>query len=253
MKKLLTIVLVLTLVTSSSVPVFAADKDAKLVSIEDVITKDGENANIKESIKAITDSNGNIYFPSYKDSKINKITIENGTQNGNVELIKNGDIEYNSLNFKEKNTEVTFDLEIIQEKTYVEKGAKIGSTFPKNINMIEFKDKNNSPLNIENYTINLAAPIGYELLNIVNFDPEKEYEVFEKDRKIFGKYAFGKIKSGSDMKLAINIYNKNKTFNYIVWGMAIIISILFMVKNKDLLTKAKEEKLKNKSLKIKNI
>ncbi|GAA0076741.1 hypothetical protein UT300005_11190 [Clostridium sp. CTA-5] len=253
MKKLLTILLALTLVTSSSAPVFATDNDAKLVSVEDVITKDGENANIKESIKSITDSNGNIYFPAYKDSKIDKVIIENGTQNGNVELIKNGDMEYNLLNFKEKNEEVTFDIEIIQEKTYVEKKAKVGNTLPQNINMIEFKEKNSSPLNIENYTISLAAPDGDELLNIVNFDPEKKYEIFEKDGKTFGKYAFGKIKSGSDMRLAINIYNKNKTFNYIVWAIAIIISIFFMVKNKDLLTKAKEEKLKNKSLKIKNI
>ncbi|SFC94042.1 hypothetical protein [Clostridium uliginosum] len=247
MKKLLTVLLALTLIILPAEQVFAADKDGKLISIEDVITKNGENANIKESITAITDSNGKVDFPSYKDSKINKITIENGTQNGDVELIKNGDIEYNSLNFTEKNKEVKFSIEIIQEKTYVEKAAKIGSTFPQNVKLIEFKEKNNSPLNIENYTINLAAPNGYELLHIVDFNPEKQYEVFQKDGQTFGKFEFKKVKCGSDMKLSINVYNKNKTFNYIVWALAIVISILFMIKNRDLLEKAKEEKLKTKN------
>ncbi len=249
MKKLLTILLALTLIVSASESAFAAGKEVKLVSIDDIITKDGKNANIKESIKAITDSNGNIYFPSYKNSIINKITVEEGTQNGDIKLIKNGDIEYNSLNFKEKNKKVKFFLEITQEKTYVEKKAKIGNTFPQNVKLIDFTGKNTSPLNIENYTVSLAAPKGYEILNIVGFNSEKQYKVFEKDGKIFGSYVLGKIKSGSEMKFSINVYNKNKNFNYIVWVLAIVISISFMVKNKDLLQKAKEEKLKKKNLK----
>lgn len=251
MKKLLTILIALMVLVPSSMPVFAADKVGKIISIDDVITKDSENANIKENIKAITDSNGNIYFPCYKNSKINEVTIEKGTKNGDVKVIKNGDIKYNSLNFKEKNEEVIFNLDITQEKTYVEEKAKIGNTVPGGVKLIQFKGKNDSPLNIDNYTVSLAAPKGYELLNIVDFNAEKPYKVFEKDGKNFGSFVFGKIKSGSEIKFSINVYKKNKVFNYVVWGFAIVISILFMIKNKDLLKKAKEEKLKKKSLKNK--
>lgn len=210
MKKLMTILLALTLIFLSLGSAFAADKEAKLVSIDDVITKDGKNANIKESIKAITDSRGNIYFPSHKNGTINKITVEEGTQNGNINLIKNGDIEYNSLNFKEKNKEVKLFLEITQEETYIEKKAKIGNTFPQNVKLIDFKGRNASPLNIENYTVSLAAPKGYELLNVVEFDPEKKYRIFEKDGETFGSYVFGKIKSGDEIKFQLMCMTKIK-------------------------------------------
>ncbi|GAA0725154.1 hypothetical protein GCM10008905_20020 [Clostridium malenominatum] len=207
----------------------------KLEKVEDTLTPDGKNAIISQKITAVTNDNGEVAFPLYSKSKILKVEAIKGSIAEKQKTVEYGDQKYNLIIFNEKRSEVTFEVTMNKEGLYEGKKAKLGDTFPSGALTIEHKVVNTSPNAIKSYSAKIAAPKGKELLNIVNYDAEEAFDITEKDGYVFGGFDFEGISAGQETKLAINIFSPLKTHVMVVWVAAVILSVAFMVKNKDLL------------------
>lgn len=212
----------------------------ELISVEDKVIPSGENATITQRIDARTDTEGEVAFPAYKNSQIENVDVLGGTLLKEPEERKIGDKKYYVIAFDEKESEVSFIVTLSQEGTYEGDEADLGDTFPKDVVEIEYKAVNTSPLNIGKYSAQIAVPEGKQLLNIIGYNAKKPYSIIKADGYIFGKYDFGSIDAGEEVKLAINIYNQSNKSVIGVWVSIIIISIFFMFKNRYLLFKVKE-------------
>lgn len=207
----------------------------KLEKVEDTLIPDGNDAVISQKITAITNDKGQVAFPLYSKSKILKVEATKGTIIEKQKKVEYGDQKYNLITFNDKKSEVVFEVVMDKENVYKGKKAKLGDTFPGGVVTIEHKVTNNSPNDIKSYSIKIAAPKGKELLNIVDFDAKKEFNVSEKDGYVFGGFNFGDVKAGKESKLSINVFSPLKTHGILVWTLTIILSVFFMIKNKDLL------------------
>lgn len=211
----------------------------KLDKVEDTLIPDGKNAIITQKITAVTNENGEVAFPLYSKSKILKVEAIKGSIFEKEKKVEYGDQKYNLIVFNEKKSEVIFKVTMNKEGVYEGKSAKLGDTFPSGVLTIEHKAVNTSPNAIKAYSAKIAAPKGKELLNIVDYDAEEAFSVTKEDGYVFGGFDFGGINAGKETKLSINILSPQKTHVTLVWVAAVILSIAFMVKNKELL-KAKK-------------
>lgn len=210
----------------------------KLEKVEDKLIPDGKNAIISQKITAVTNDKGEVAFPSYEDSEILKVEAATGNIVQSPKVDKYGDKSYNVIVFDEKNSEVNFEVSIRQEDIYEGEEADLGDTFPGGALEIKYEAVNTSPNDIKSYSARIAVPQGKELLNIVDYNPKKAFNIAEEDGYVFGEYHFKGIDAGEEAELAINIYSPKKTRIIAVWIGAIIISMAFMAKNKHLLSKA---------------
>lgn len=220
-----------------STNVYAADL-GKLEKVEDKLIPNGKNAIISQKITAVTNDKGQVAFSLYKKSEIVKVEATKGNIVEKVQKVENGDQKYNVIVFDEKKSEVSFEVTINKEGGYEGKSAKLGDTYPGGVSTVEYKVANTSPNAIKAYSAQIAVPKGKELLNIVDYDPEKAFSIVEKDGYVFGGFNFESIDAGKETKLAINILEPKKTYAIVVWAAAAILSIAFMIKNKHLLKKA---------------
>lgn len=237
MKKKRFLLLIVAFVCLFSTRVYAMDL-GKLEKVEDTLIPDGKNAIILQKITAVTNDKGEVAFSLYDESEILKVEATKGSIVETPQKVENGDQEYNLIVFNEKKSEVTFEVTMNKEGVYEGEEAKLGDTFPGGVLAIEHKVVNTSPNNIESYSAEIAVPKGKELLNIVDYDPEEAFNIIEKDGYVFGGFDFKDIDTGQETKLAINIMKPNKTYVIQVWALAVILSVLFMIKNKHLLKKA---------------
>lgn len=234
MKKIIFPLLAVVFICIFSSTAYAMDL-GKLEKVEDTLIPNGKNAIISQKITAVTNDKGEVAFPLYSKSKILKVEAIKGGILEKQKTIEYGDQKYNLIVFNEKNSEVIFEVAMNKEGVYEGKKAKLGDTFPSGVLTIEHKFVNTSPNAIKSYSAKIAAPKGKELLNIVDYDAEKAFNITEKDGYVFGGFDFGGISSGKETKLAINIFSPLKTHVTLVWVAAIILSAAFMVKNKELL------------------
>jgi hypothetical protein len=234
MKKKKFALLTAALICLLSSNVYAADL-GKLDKVEDILIPDGKNAVIVQKITAVTNDKGEVAFPLYSKSKISKVEAKKGSIAENQKTVENGNQKYNLIVFNEKKAEVAFEVTMNKESVYEGKKAKLGDTYPDGVLNIENKLVNTSPNDIKAYSAKMAVPKGKELLNIVDFDAGKAFSITETDGYVFGGFDFGTISSGKETKLAINIFSPLKTHAALVWVAAVIISAVFMIKNKELL------------------
>lgn len=234
MKKIIFSLAVVVFISIFSSTVYAMEL-GKLEKVEDTLIPDGKNSIIIQQINAVTNDKGEVAFPLYSKSKVLKVEIIKGSVLDNIKTVEYGDQKYNLIVFNEKNSEVTFGVTMNKEGVYEGKKAKLGDTFPSGVLTIEHKVVNSSPNAIKAYSAKIAAPKGRELLNIVDYDAEKAFNITEKDGYVFGGFDFGSISAGKETKLAINIFSPMKIHVTLVWIAAIILSAAFMIKNKELL------------------
>ncbi|WP_353095211.1 hypothetical protein [Tissierella praeacuta] len=236
MKKL---IFLLVLMMSFSTIVYA-DNVGELNSIKDVVIPSEDNGIITTTIIGITNSNGELVIPKYKDAEITNIDVKAGSLTGNFEVVENGSLKYHVVRFKERESNVEFVITQTQENTFELAESKQKGTFPGNVKMVTFNMVNNTPVEIGKYDLEMAIPENYELYNIVGYDPEEPYNIFSIANTKYGAFEFEKLSVGKDVKLSINIIKPNNAFNIILWIAVILISVFFLYKNRDMLKKAKE-------------
>jgi hypothetical protein len=234
MKKIIFSLLAVVFICIFSSTAYAMDL-GKLEKVEDTLIPDGKNAIISQKITAVTNDKGEVAFPLYSKSKIVKVEATKGSIFEKEKTVEYGDQKYNLIVFNEKKSEVVFEVTMNKEGVYEGKKAKLGDTFPSGVLTIEHKVVNTSPNAIKAYSAKIAAPKGKELLNIVDYDAEKAFNITEKDGYVFGGFNFEGISAGKETKLAINIFSPLKMHVILVWVVAVILSVAFMVKNKELL------------------
>ncbi|KEI18089.1 hypothetical protein [Clostridium haemolyticum] len=234
MKKIIFALLAVVFTCMFSISAYAMDL-GKLEKVEDTLIPDGKNAIISQKITAITNDKGEVAFPLYSKSKMLKVEAIKGSIFEKQKKVEYGDQKYNLIIFNEKNSQVIFEVSMNKEGVYKGKKAKLGDTFPGGVSMIEHKVVNTSPNAIKSYSTKIAVPKGKELLNIVGYDAKKAFNVTEKDGYIFGGFDFGGMSSGKETKFAINTFSPLKVHIILVWILAIILSVAFMIKNKHLL------------------
>lgn len=233
MKKIIfTLLVVFTCIFSSTA--YAMDL-GNLEKVEDTLIPDGKNAIISQKITAVTNDKGEVAFPLYSKSKILKVEAIKGSIFKNQKTVEYGDQKYNLIVFNEKNSQVVFEVAMNKDGVYKSKKAKLGDTFPAGVLTIEHKVENTSPNDIKSYSAKIATPKAKQLLNIVDYDAKKAFNITEKDGYVFGGFDFGDISSGKETKLAINIFSPLKAHATLVWVAAVILSVAFMMKNKELL------------------
>ncbi|WP_051623466.1 hypothetical protein [Clostridium hydrogeniformans] len=245
MKKLMTMLLILIMTFSFSSVAFGSEL-GELDSIKDVVLPDKEKGSITTTITGTTDEKGILVLPSYKDTEITKVNVKTGKLIENLKKQKNGSLEYYVAKFEEKESKVELILTQTQDKTFTISASKQKETFPGNVKVVNYKMRNNTPIEVKKYELEMGIPEGYELYNIAGYDPELSYKIFAKDGTKYGSFDFGRLSAGKDIKFSINIYKKGANFNFILWGAVILISAYFMYKNKGVLKEAKELKEKEK-------
>lgn len=245
MKKIISSIIMVALIFTFTNNIYAMEL-GELISVYDKVIPNGENATITQTIEAKTSGEGEVAFPVYKDSEIATVEVVNGTMIKEPELVNVGDKKYYIITFGEKEQEVKFVITLNQEGTYEIEEADLGDTYPANAEEIAYKVMNSSPLDIGTYSAQLAVPKGKELLNIVKYSAKKPYSIVKEDGYLFGQYNFKGVDAGEEIELAINVYTTSKASGVFIWIAGIIISIIFMMKNRCLLQKAKEQKLKKK-------
>lgn len=234
MKKMIFALLAVVFTCIVSVNAYAVDL-GKLEKVEDTLIPDGKNAIISQKITAVTNDKGEVAFPLYSKSKISKVESIKGNISEKQKKVEYGDEKYNLIVFKEKNSQVIFQVSMNKENGYKGKKAKIGDTFPGGALAIEHKVVNTSPNTIKSYSTKIAVPKGKELLNIVGYDAKKDFKVTEENGYIFGGFDFGSVNSGKETKFAINTFSPLKVHRILVWVGAVVLSVAFMLKNKHLL------------------
>lgn len=238
MKRKIFSLVVVVFISIFSSTAYAMDL-GKLEKVEDTLIPDGKNAIIIQQINAVTNDKGEVAFPLYSKSKVLKVEAQKGSILDNLKTVEYGDQKYNLIVFNEKNTEVTFVVTMNKEGVYEGKKAKLGDTFPSGVLTIEHKVVNTSPNDIKAYSAKISVPKGKELLNIVDYDAKKPFNITKKDGYVLAGFDFGGISAGEEAKLAINIFSPKKAHVTLVWIAAIILSVAFMIKNKELLKSKK--------------
>lgn len=244
MKKTLYTAILLILSIMFSGNIYASDL-GELISINDRVIPDGENAIITQTIKAVTGTDGSLAVPYYKNSEILSLEIKKGSSADSPQKAVVGDKTYRLLDFGRQNSEVEFTLTLRMEGAYELEEADLGDTFPSNAFEIQYKVINTSPLNIGKYSVEVAAPGNFELLNIENFSAKKPYSIFREGNYAFGAYNFKGIDAGEEIKFTMNVYRTSRLAVVLIWISGILLSAMFMFKNRELLAKAKA--LKSKS------
>lgn len=234
MKKTFIIILALFIVSVFPSNAYGADFGS-LESVQDTLIAEGEDALIHQKITAVTNAAGEIAFPLYSKTEIVSVKAEQGSIAVDPKVVEYGDNKFHVLTFNEKAAEVAFQVVIKKPGTYEGKKAKLGDTFPSGARTIEYKVVNSAPIAIKSYSVEIAAPEGKELLNIVGFDAEEAFTITQKEGKTFGGFDFEEVAAGKEVKLAINIFSPMKIHSTLVWILSILISVAFMIKNKDLL------------------
>ena len=234
MKKAIIVMLALLAVSVFSSTAYAMDFGS-LESVQDTLTPDGKDAIIHQKITAVTNENGEIAFPLYSKTEMISIESEKGSILEAPKTVEYGDHKFNVVVFSEKEAEVSFEVIIRKAGVYTGKKAKLGDTFPSGALTIEHKVVNSSPNAIKSYSVKMAAPEGKELLNIVGYDAEEAFGITKEDGTVFGGFDFEEVDAGQEVKLAINIFSPMKIHSTLVWILSGLISVAFMVKNKDLL------------------
>lgn len=234
MRKILQSLFLITVLCLSYGTVYASDFGS-ISSIDDQIVPDGENAIIYQSVSAVTNDAGEVSIPFNKKNEIVEVNAISGNISSMPQTVEVGDNKYQTLVFEEKNSDVAFMLVMQQEGFYVGEEADLGDTFPKDALELSYKFQNNTPINIGSYSLKIAAPKETELLNIVDYSAKKAFSITKENENIYGGFDFGKLVSGKEVKLAINVYTPNKGKNMLLIIGAILISVAYMLKNKDLL------------------
>lgn len=238
MKKELFLVLIL-LVASISFSMTFAEGFGSIEKIEDRIVPEGENAIIYQSITAVTNDSGEVIFPFNKKNEIVDIEVAEGTMTVEPTIIEMGDTKYHTVTFEGSNQNVVFTVSMKQEGFYEGEEADLGDTFPKDVKEVGYKFLNNTPVEIQSYKMFIGVPEEMELLNIVDFKDSKPFSITKSDGRTFGGFDYGTLAVGKEAKLAVNLYKNNKTLSMVIIGLAFLISILFMYKNKHLLKSTK--------------
>ena len=140
------------------------------------------------------------------------------------------------------------DIKQVVEGVYELKKAKLKKTFPGKVKKVSYELQNTAPITIDDYKCDMVVTSGYELFNIVDYDAEENFEIFEKDGIKYGSNHIVKIKSGESFKITLNLIPENNYNPFIIWTFVILVSTYSLYKNKDILIKAKEMSLKNKNL-----
>lgn len=234
MKKAIIVMLALLAVSMFSSTAYAMEFGS-LESVQDTLTPDGKDAIISQQITAVTNENGEVAFPLYSKTEIISIDADKGSILEDPKVIEYGDHKFNVVVFSEKESEVSFKVTIKKTGVYEGKKAKLGDTFPSGALTIEHKAVNSSPNTIKSYSIKIAAPEGKELLNIVGYDAEEAFGITQEDGQVFGGFDFEEVDAGQEVKLAINIFSPMKIHSTLVWILSGLISVAFMLKNRDLL------------------
>jgi hypothetical protein len=234
MKKIKTILFAFLVMGMLTTPVLAQDFGV-LNQITDRVTPEGDNGKIVQVIVAETNEEGQVAFPKYSKTELVEVTASKGTLTGDPEEVEYGDTSYYLATFDEKGAEVEFTVTLTKEGLYVGKKAKLGDTFPNGAITVEHKVTNTSPNTIASYGVTVVAPEGKELLNIVDYDAEDPFTYAVEEGRPVGGYDFEEVKPGKEVKLALNFYAPQKQHTVMIWAFSAVISVAFMLKNKDLL------------------
>lgn len=246
MKSMCKIILTLALCMMLCVPAMAAEL-GELETVVDIVTPDGQNAKISTIVTGVTDSEGKLALPAYKDASLDDAAATQGTLQGAPEKAANGGAKYYIAQFSEKEAPVTLTLAWTQEGTYVPGKAKTKDTAPGNLKAFVYSMTNSAPLKIGSYVLDMALPQGWELSSIVGYDAEEDFDIYVKDGMKYGHYTFGELGIGGKAKFTINASQTGAAFTAVMWIITIGVSAFFLYKNKEMLTEAKEADAKKKA------
>lgn len=224
----------------------AAEQLGEMTQVTDTVLAEGEHGKIKTQITGVTDGEGCLAIPLYKDAEMISAAAISGTLDGAIKEQETGMTKYLVAQFVEKNKEVNLEIIWDQNETYKMKQAKTKGTAPGGLKVITYSMVNTAPVIIENYQLHFAVPDGYELAAISGYDPEEEYEIRTIDGYKFGSYHFGEVMAGQESSLAINIKKSGGNMAVFMWAVTIVVSAFFLYKNKNMLKEAKELDAKKK-------
>lgn len=246
-KSLAVLTIIFSLLLSTTC--FGAESLGELTTVTDTVLEDGANGRISTTAEGLTNTAGELAFPSYQDAELLSIKAVKGTLTSDPTVIENGSITYYLLQFSEAESEVAFTIEWTQTDTYVPSKAKTKDTAPGGLKAIKYSMLNASPIPIAEYHLDLAVPDGFELSSIVDYDPEEDFSVSASDGTKFASYTFGQIKQGGEAKMTINIKKVGSSMAIIMWAITILVSAFFLYKNRRMLTEAKELAAKKAAMK----
>lgn len=239
MKKLMYLTLAVVLCLSMTVTAMA-DNLGEITGMNDTVTPDGENGIITSVIAGVTDGDGVLALPAYKDATIVSAVATKGTLSSPPENASIGSTKYYLAQFAEKEAEVELTVIWQQEGTYKLGKAKMKDTAPGGVQAASYSMTNTSPIKIKSYKLDMAVPQGYEMFSIVDYDPEEDFDIYHKDGFKFGHYTFGELAAGGNAKLTINLTQSGAGFATATWAVAVLISAFFLYKNRDMLRQASE-------------
>ncbi|MEG0854173.1 MAG: hypothetical protein RSF82_09885 [Angelakisella sp.] len=246
MKKLFALTLAVVLCLSLSVTAFAGTL-GEITSMHDTVYPEGESGKITTVVIGKTDSEGMLALPKYKDAELLSVVAAKGTLTDAPKSAETGATKYLLAQFSEKETEVELTLTWVQEETYKLGKAKMKDTAPGDFKAAAYSMTNTAPVKIGNYKLDMAVPQGYEMANIVDYDPEEDYSIYQNKGVKFGHHTFGELAAGGKAKFAINIKKNVGASVLVIWAVCILISAFFLYKNRDMLRQAKELDMQKKA------
>lgn len=208
-----------------------------ITRIEDQVVPQGEHAVLNQSVTATTNELGQIVFPFNKKAELIQVTATTGTILSMPEKTELGDLSYYTMSFQEKETEVSVVASFRLESQYVGEEADLGETLPNDVIEVGYKFRNTTPVDIAAYQLKMGVPAERELLNIVDFSDKKPFSIETTDGQVFGGFDFAEVKSGKEVKFAMNLFRRNPIHGTVIVVLGLVLSAAFMWKNRDLLQK----------------
>lgn len=237
-KRITTIILILLAMGMQSA--FANDYGS-IASYSDLVVQNSEDARITTIVEGTTNSEGVLFLPVMKDSRVESVFTHTGSLKSNVfEMTEIGDLKYYEVKFDGTESDVKLEYVQIQEGSYEQGKSKQKGTYPGNIKKIEYKFVNTTPVEIDDYSLEFYVPENTELYNIKDYDPEDPVLVGGSAYGKFVKYDFGSMDPGEENELEFNVYKQAGIVKGIIWSICIALSVFFLYVKRDILAKASD-------------
>ena len=224
-----------------------ADDLGSIERIADTVTPNGENGRIVSLVQATTDEAGRLALPQYEDAVLEQITASTGTLQGQPQPVSEGQNTYLVAQFAENGAAVELRLEWAQEGTYELGKAKTKDTAPGGLKCVTYSMVNTTPLEVGDYSADVAVPEGWELEAIVDYDAEEDFATYSENGVKFARQGFGSLPIGGEGKIKVNVSQQAPWFAIAMWAVTLVVSGWFLYVNRSMLAKAKELAAKKKA------
>lgn len=213
-------------------------------SYREVIKPLEKSGVIDVMVSGVTNDEGMLFLPSYKDSSISQFSAVKGKLQAQPKITSVYGRDVLAYQFSLPNSEVKLQQTLLVEDVYKTKKAKIKYSQPGGVKRISYEFTNTSPVSIGQYTGLLSVPNDTELYGVVAPEWSKKKKTFEIKRDGDWKVVEvirKKIAPGAGVKFKIRTYSPSPVIKWTLWSLVIFLSGALLWKRRDVITNLDEK------------